>query len=238
MNKFRILVVIMFTSVLLTGCVKMDLALEINSDKTVSGSLIYAISDALADLGTTSEDTNPTTDLLDTSAEGVTVTEYKENGYTGTKIILDRVPISAFNKQGGESGGFQITREENRITLKGELDLSSEVTDGSDISEWGDALAKSLFATADLNISVKFPVKVLSTTGTISQDGRTVSWKPQIGEKIDLTTTVELPNRDLIVLGLIAAAVVFALIILLVFIKVRKRKNSSATNVEETTFTI
>ena len=216
----------------------MDLALEINSDKTVSGSLIYAISDALADLGTTSEDTNPTTDLLDTSAEGVTVTEYKENGYTGTKIILDRVPISAFNKQGGESGGFQITREENRITLKGELDLSSEVTDGSDISEWGDALAKSLFATADLNISVKFPVKVLSTTGTISQDGRTVSWKPQIGEKIDLTTTVELPNRDLIVLGLIAAAVVFALIILLVFIKVRKRKNSSATNVEETTFTI
>ena len=217
----------------------MDLALEINSDKTVSGTLIYAISDALSELGTTSEDTDPTADLFDTSAEGVTVSEYKEDGYTGTKITLDRVPISAFNKQGGESGGFQIIRDENLITLKGELDLSSGVTDDSDISEWGDALAKSLFATADLNISVKFPVKVLSTTGTISEDGRTVSWKPQLGEKVDLTTTVELPNRNLILMGIAAAALLLLIIAFLVVFKVRGRKKSEThESVEEATFTI
>ena len=238
MNKLRILIVILFTSVLLTGCVKMDLALEINADKTVSGSLIYAISDGLAELGTTSDETDPTTDLFDTSAEGVTVTEYKENGYTGTKVILDRVPMSAFNKEGGESGGFQIIREENRITLKGELDLSTEETEGSDIDEWGDALAKSLFATADLKISVKFPVKVLSTTGTISQDGRTVTWKPQLGEKVDLTTTVELPNKNFILLGIIGAAIILALIILLIVMKARKKKNSATTDGDEPNFTI
>ena len=238
MNKLRMLIVILFTSVLLTGCVKMDLALEINSDKTVSGSLIYAISDGLAELGTTSDETDPTTDLFDTSAEGVTVTEYKENGYTGTRVILDRVPMSAFNKQGGESGGFQIIREENRITLKGELDLSTEETEGSDIDEWGDALAKSLFATADLNISVKFPVKVLSTTGTISQDGRTVTWKPQLGEKVDLTTTVELPNKNFILLGIVGAAVLLALLILLIVMKSRKKKTSPTTDVDESNFTI
>ena len=217
----------------------MDLALEINSDKTVSGTLIYAISDALSELGTTSEDTDPTADLFDTSAEGVTVSEYKEDGYTGTKITLDRVPISAFNKQGGESGGFQIIRDENLITLKGELDLSSGDTDDSDISEWGDALAKSLFATADLNISVKFPVKVLSTTGTISEDGRTVSWKPQLGEKVDLTTTVELPNRNLILIGIAAAALLLLIIAFLVVFKVRGRKKSEThESVDEATFTI
>ena len=238
MKRLRVLMVILFTSVLLTGCVKMDLALEINSDKTVSGSLIYAISDGLAELGTTSEDTDPTTDLLDTNAEGVTVTEYKQNGYTGTKVILDRVPMSAFNKQGGESGGFQIIREGNRITLKGELDLSTQQTDSSDISEWGDALAQSLFATADLNISVKFPVKVVTTTGTISEDGRTVSWKPQIGEKVDLTTTVELPNKNFIVLGIVGSAVVLIVIILIFAIKARKKKDSPVSDVDETTFTI
>ena len=217
----------------------MDLALEINSDKSVSGTLIYAISDALSELGTTSEDTDPTADLFDTSAEGVTVSEYKEDGYTGTKITLDRVPISAFNKQGGESGGFQIIRDENLITLKGELDLSSGDTDDSDISEWGDALAKSLFATADLNISVKFPVKVLSTTGTISEDGRTVSWKPQLGEKVDLTTTVELPNRNLILIGIAAAALLLLIIAFLVVFKVRGRKKSGThESVDEATFTI
>ena len=239
MHKLRLVIALLLSTILLTGCVKMDLALEINSDKTVSGTLIYAISDALSELGTTSEDTDPTADLFDTSAEGVTVSEYKEDGYTGTKITLDRVPISAFNKQGGESGGFQIILDENLITLKGELDLSSGVTDDSDISEWGDALAKSLFATADLNISVKFPVKVLSTTGTISEDGRTVSWKPQLGEKVDLTTTVELPNRNLILMGIAAAALLLLIIAFLVVFKVRGRKKSEThESVEEATFTI
>ena len=239
MHKLRLVIALLLSTILLTGCVKMDLALEINSDKTVSGTLIYAISDALSELGTTSEDTDPTADLFDTSAEGVTVSEYKEDGYTGTKITLDRVPISAFNKQGGESGGFQIIRDENLITLKGELDLSSGDTDDSDISEWGDALAKSLFATADLNISVKFPVKVLSTTGTISEDGRTVSWKPQLGEKVDLTTTVELPNRNLILIGIAAAALLLLIIAFLVVFKVRGRKKSGThESVDEATFTI
>ena len=239
MHKLRLVIALLLSTILLTGCVKMDLALEINSDKTVSGTLIYAISDALSELGTTSEDTDPTADLFDTSAEGVTVSEYKEDGYTGTKITLDRVPISAFNKQGGESGGFQIIRDENLITLKGELDLSSGDTDDSDISEWGDALAKSLFATADLNISVKFPVKVLSTTGTISEDGRTVSWKPQLGEKVDLTTTVELPNRNLILIGIAAAALLLLIIAFLVVFKVRGRKKSEThESVDEATFTI
>jgi hypothetical protein len=239
MHKLRLVIALLLSTILLTGCVKMDLALEINADKTVSGTLIYAISDALSELGTTSEDTDPTADLFDTSAEGVTVSEYKEDGYTGTKITLDRVPISAFNKQGGESGGFQIIRDENLITLKGELDLSSGDTDDSDISEWGDALAKSLFATADLNISVKFPVKVLSTTGTISEDGRTVSWKPQLGEKVDLTTTVELPNRNLILIGIAAAALLLLIIAFLVVFKVRGRKKSEThESVEEATFTI
>jgi hypothetical protein len=239
MHKLRLVIALLLSTILLTGCVKMDLALEINSDKTVSGTLIYAISDALSELGTTSEDTDPTANLFDTSAEGVTVSEYKEDGYTGTKITLDRVPISAFNKQGGESGGFQIIRDENLITLKGELDLSSGDTDDSDISEWGDALAKSLFATADLNISVKFPVKVLSTTGTISEDGRTVSWKPQLGEKVDLTTTVELPNRNLILIGIAAAALLLLIIAFLVVFKVRGRKRSEThESVEEATFTI
>jgi hypothetical protein len=239
MHKLRLAVALLLSTILLTGCVKMDLALEINSDKTVSGTLIYAISDALSELGTASEDTDPTADLFDTSAEGVTVAEYKEDGYTGTKITLDRVPISAFNKQGGESGGFQIIRDENLITLKGELDLSSGDTEDSDNSEWGDALAKSLFATADLSISVKFPVKVLSTTGTISEDGRTVSWKPQLGEKVDLTTTVELPNRNLIVIGIAAAALLLLIIAVLMVLKVRGRKKSEIhESVDEATFTI
>ena len=96
----------------------MDLALEINSDKTVSGSLIYAISDGLAELGTTSDETDPTTDLFDTSAEGVTVTEYKENGYTGTKVILDRVPMSASTKKAANLVVFKSSEKKTELPLR------------------------------------------------------------------------------------------------------------------------
>jgi hypothetical protein len=217
----------------------MDLALEINSDKTVSGTLIYAISDALSELGTTSEESDPTTDLFDTTAKGVTISEYKQDGYTGTKIVLDRVPIEAFNKEGGETGGFQIIREDNKITLKGELDLSSADADQLEESDWGAALAKSLFATADLDISVKFPVKVLSTTGTISEDGRTVSWKPQLGEKVDLTTTVELPNQNFILVGIIAGIIALVSLVLFVILRTRRKKvNVTSVSADETNFTI
>jgi hypothetical protein len=239
MKISRLIVAISITSLLLSGCVKMDLALEVNSDKTVSGTLIYAISDALSELGTTSEESDPTTDLFDTTAKGVTMSEYKQDGYTGTKIVLDRVPIEAFNKEGGETGGFQIIRKENKITLKGELDLSSAGTDQSEESVWGAALAKSLFATADLDISVKFPVRVLSTTGTISEDGRTVSWKPQLGEKVDLTTTVELPNQNFILTGIIAGVIAFVSGVLFLIFRTRRKKiNLANVSADESNFTI
>lgn len=229
MKQIRLIAILIFTSIFLTGCVKMDLALEINSDKTVSGTFIYAISDSLSELGTSSEDSDPTTELFDTTAKGVTTVEYQQDGYTGTKIVLDRVPIEAFDKQGGESGGFQIIRDDNKITLKGELDLSSAETGVSDGSEWGAALAKSLFASADIDVSVRFPVKVLSTTGTISDDGRTVSWKPQLGEKVDLTTTVELPAKNFVIVG--SGAVILLLICIVIFLLVRKRSKKAEDSV-------
>jgi hypothetical protein len=239
MKTLRFVGLISLISLLLTGCVKMDLALEINSDKTVSGTMIYAISDALSELGTTSEESDPTTELFDTTAKGVTISDYKQDGYTGTKIVLDRVPMEAFNKDGGDTGGFQIIREENKITLKGELDLSSADTGEVDDSEWGAALAKSLFATADLDISVKFPVKVISTTGTISEDGRTVSWKPQLGEKVDLTTTVELPTQNFILGGIIAGILAIVGAVLFVTTKARRKKaNVTSASVNESNFTI
>jgi hypothetical protein len=216
---------------LLSGCIKFDLALEINKDSTVSGTMIYAVSDALAGLGADTETSDPTSSLLDIKSKGVTTTDYKEGGFTGTKIVLDHVPLSAFDQPGGDSGEFKIIRDGNTITLKGALDLSSTDTSETSGSDWGDALAKSLFATADLNMSVKFPVKILSTTGQISEDGRTVSWKPKFGEKLDLTTTVELPTTNFKLIGL--GAVGLLLILIGTAALVTKRRKSKSIEPQE-----
>jgi hypothetical protein len=60
-----------------------------------------------------------------------------------------------------------------------------------------------------MNITIKFPVRVIESTGKISDDGLTVTWKPTYGEKLDLTTTVEIPS------GVPAPLIVLALALLI-----------------------
>lgn len=187
----------------------MDINLVINKDATVSGNMIFAISDSLAEMGDqTTEDSNPLQDSINTEAEGVTESEYKSGGYTGTKYTFDRVPFDKFNSEGStDEGSLTLLREGNKLTVKGFIDLSNEETDSSagDLGDWGDALAQSLTSSFDMNITIKFPVRVIESTGKISDDGLTVTWEPTYGEKLDLTTTVEIPSgvpAPLIVLGL------------------------------------
>jgi hypothetical protein len=62
------------------------------------------------------------------------------------------------------------------------------------------------------------PVKVLESTGKISEDGMTVSWKPKYGEKVDISTTVEIPSGFqfiylIIILGLLGVGALIFLIL-------------------------
>jgi hypothetical protein len=222
MRRLIALSAIFSSCLLLTSCIKMDVNLVINKDATVSGSMIFAVSDSLAEFGNdNSEESNPLEDAINTDAEGVTESVYKSDGYTGTKYTFDRIPFEEFNKGNTDGGnGFQLIQEGNRVTVKGSLDLSTADSQdsNSDLGEWGDEFAKSITSTFDININVKFPVKVLESTGTISDDGMSVSWKPKYGEKVDLTTTVELPSGFQIVyliigIGLVGVGITVFLIL-------------------------
>jgi hypothetical protein len=210
MRKIAALVGIVTLAFSLSSCVKLDMALEVNKDSTVSGTMIFAIVDSLAAMGDTSEDTSsPTDSFVSPTTKGVTVTKYKQGGYTGEKFTLDRVPFSEFGNGEGSESDFKITRDGKQITVSGFLDLSSEDATSSG-DDWGDALAKSILSSADLKISIKFPAKVVKSTGEISQDGKSVTWRPTLGEKLDLTTTVEIPslNIGLIVGGIASLAAI------------------------------
>ena len=204
MRKIAALVGIVALAFSLTSCVKLDMALEVNKDSTVSGTMIFALVDSLAAMGETSKETSsPTDSFVSPKTKGVTVTKYKQGGYTGEKFTLDHVPFSEFGNGEGSESDFKIRRVGNQITVSGFLDLSSgdATTSGSD---WGDALAKSIMSSADLKISIKFPAKVVKSTGEISADGKSVTWRPTMGEKLDLTTTVEIPSLNI---GLIVGGV-------------------------------
>jgi hypothetical protein len=226
MRKIATLIGIIGLTLSLTSCVKLDMSLEVNKDSTVSGTMIFALVDSLAEMGDTSkENDSPTDSFVNPTAKGVTVSDYKQGGYTGQKFTLDHVPFSEFGNGEGADSDFKIKRAGNRITVSGFLDLSSGDT-GDSGSEWGDALAKSILSSADLRISIKFPAKVVASTGEISEDKQSVTWRPKMGEKVDLTTTVEIPSLKV---GLLvgAAASLMAIVGGVAFLISRRKKQES-----------
>lgn len=227
------LMAIFSTIFLLTGCVKFDVDLVVNKDSTVSGTMIFAISDALNSLGqgNESENMDVTDELVDPNTKGVSVEEYDQGGFKGEKITLDNVPFSEFQK-GGDSGDLTITREGNLITLNGFLDLSMEDTGNSE-DEFSQAIASSLFASADLRIRISFPAPVVSTTGELSEDRRTVTWEPKIGDRLDLTTTVELPSPPIFLFA--GIGILVFLVMLLILFGVKRQKNKKVSNSAEVT---
>jgi hypothetical protein len=88
--------------------------------------------------------------------------------------------------------------------------------------EFSQAIANSLFASADLQIRVTFPAEVVTTTGELSEDRRTVTWEPKIGDRVDLTTTVQLPKPPVFIF--VGIGLLLALLLILSFLFVQKRK--------------
>jgi hypothetical protein len=229
MRKIAALIGVILASLTLSSCIKMDINLVVNKDATVSGYTIFAFAESLAELGG-DQSTSPADDLINTEAEGVTVSKYEKDGFVGQKYSFSRVPFSEFSKSEAAKDELTFVREGNTITVIGALDLSNE-DDGGSADEFGAEWAKSIMASAELDVRITFPGKVIKSTGTISADGRTVSWKPEIGEKLDLATTVELPNPSALIMPLAGIALVLAIGGVILFVKAKRKKNEESGEV-------
>jgi len=224
---------------LLTGCIRLDMDLTVNRDRTVSGTVIGAVSDYLAELSEESGDTSSNSltseldSLFDENTPGVTVKEYKSGGFTGQQYILDRVAISELSGDGTDAEGFKIKIVGNKVNVSGVLDLSMDEETTSGLELFGADLAKGLFSSAQMRIAVRFPGKVISSSGEISADGKQVVWTPVIGERNELSATVELPNAKKILTYAGIGIGVLALLLIAFFLGRRGKKKAEETSAKD-----
>jgi len=182
MTRFRMLGRAAAAGVLalaLTGCVKLDMDLAVQSDDTVDGSVVFGLSKSLAGL----PGVNPgdlTGAPIDKPEQGkVTTKKYDDGDFLGTQMDFTDVPLSEFGKS---SGGDDLTikREGDQFTVSGVLDLSGQDT-GTDTS--GMDLA-ALASSAKIRVRIAFPGEVVSANGAV--DGNAVTWTPKFGEKVEI----------------------------------------------------
>ena len=165
-------------ALLLSGCVKVDMAMTLTPDDTMDGTIVFAVDKQLLTLGGGSPEdafkdaasdapfpTSPTSGSVRTEV-------YDEDGKYGQRYIFSGVPISSF-----DDPDLSITRQGDYYVVSGSIDLSSTGDPGTTSGSSSPLpLPTALTAGFDVAISITFPGEVVEHTGTL--EGTTVTWRP------------------------------------------------------------
>lgn len=164
------------TPVVLTGCLKVDVDLEVSRFDTFSGSVVVAVVEELAAFA----DEDPSTGIFGDVFEenpGVSVETFLEDGYAGEKAVFEGAPFAALDEFSDDQSTLSLRRDNNHVIFEGTLDFASEDTD--DAGFFGDQL---LTLASDMEVSVSFPGNVVETNGQLDEDTNTVTWDPKLGD--------------------------------------------------------
>jgi hypothetical protein len=234
---------------LMTGCIKLNMNLGINSDNTVSGTVEIGVQKELVDLtGQNVQDLLGSDAPLPSNAPGVTVEPFDDGEFVGRQVILEDVPIEEFNSGGivgasgatgasGLTGGagadsLQIARQGDTFVVTGVLDLSRALSGVTGpLAGTGGA---QFFESADIKIAITFPGEVLQAPGG-EIDGNTVTYLPEFDERLEINATGSAVDNgeaadvvggsdSFLPLILIISGVVLVLLIV-VFLVVRGRRH-------------
>ncbi len=191
-------------ALLLAGCFKVNMDVEVSPENTVSGSAIIAVDESLIELsGQSADQLFEDMDLSDLPA-GAQVEPYEEDGFVGQEITFDAVSLEDFrgdNTLSGAAAGdeLDIVRRGDEFVVSGAMDMSGQEFTGTEIPE-------EFMENFEFRVSITFPGEVKSATGDI--DGNTVTWEPTIGEntKIEaVASAIPSENSPLLMIILVAA---------------------------------
>jgi len=155
----------------LAGCVRLDGDLTINgtaaaAPDTISGAMVVAISDEWA----LAHGEDPAAlaaaiseEIAANPGSGLTGEPYVVEGYTGTTLTFDEVPIERLSL--ATDGALSITREGDRYVLRGDLAVLDPTEDDAEAAAGPPWSAR---------ISVTLPEDVTEHNGAL--EGRTVTW--------------------------------------------------------------
>jgi hypothetical protein len=121
-NRVRTALVIVACLVGLTGCVKLDADLKVNSDETVSGTMKIGVDKQLVESSGQSLDKvrqQVESGIKETTTDGVTCKSFEDDKYVGSDCQFDAVPFSKMGSSTGDGVGFRKDGDKFVVTVKG-----------------------------------------------------------------------------------------------------------------------
>ena len=191
-------------ALLLAGCFKVNMDLDVTADNTVSGTAVIAVEESILELSGQSVDQLFADMDLSDLPPGSEAEPYDEDGFVGRQITFEEVPISEFTGDGALSGAasgedLNIVREGDEFHVTGGFDMSGQEFTGSEIPQ-------QFLDNLEFRISITFPGPVSSASGDI--DGNTVTWEPRVGQNTEIqavASAIPSSRSPLLMIVLIAA---------------------------------
>ena len=193
-------------ALLLAGCFKVNMDLEVAADNTISGTAVIAVDESLLQL--TGQDVDQLFADMDLSdlPPGSTTETYREDGFVGQEITFAEMPLDEFAGSDALSGTgtgeeLNIVRQGDEFHVSGGFDMSGQEFTGTDIPQ-------QFMDSFEFRISITFPGEVKSATGDI--DGNTVTWEPTFGENTRVeavASAIPSASSPLLMIVLIAVGV-------------------------------
>lgn len=162
-NRARAALVAVACLVALTGCVKVDADLKVNSNETVSGSMQIGVDKKLIESsGQSLEKVRQQVEsgIKETATEGVECKAFEDDSFVGSNCTLDEVPFADMGSSSGDGVGFRKDGEQFVVTLKAG-DLGEAVPSG---------------AQAQVKFKVTMPGKIIEHDSGASVSGRTATY--------------------------------------------------------------
>lgn len=176
-------------AVLLSGCVKIDMQLDVSENDTVAGEMVFGLSRDMAAMAESmgQDPSEAFGELSQGLPEGAQVEEYEDDDYVGQRVTFEDIPLTEFS----EGNDFTLVHEGEEIIVDGNLDMSDfnpeamagELGGLGDAGQFGDM--DQLMESLEVSVSITFPGEVIEHNGTL--DGTTVTWTPVAGEANEIS---------------------------------------------------
>ena len=199
--------------VLLTGCMKIELDINVKSNGKADLCLLYAMADSAMDAGAGDAALTPE-DIEEYEKEGWTAEDYSQDGYTG--VVLKKFDVDLSETEVMEGAEGSIRKEGSTYIVDFEPVSKEDQADFEETASWLKTMGGSFV------VRMTLPDKPVSHNATsVSEDGKTLEWDVL---SMDVTQPIHVEfktSNPALIIGIAAAAVV---VIALIFVAMKSRK--------------
>lgn len=238
----KVVLGLVLVTLLLSGCVKYEVGMEVKKDKSMDLSLVYAIA---SDLTENSDTYSSDEAKINLEKRGFVVNEYNEDDLTGIKAVksidnIDKVSsekqvivslVDMLDENNEEEMFFKVEKglSKNKYSASFIFDLTEdeESTDEESVSYDG---YSNYFK---FSYKITLPYKSISNNATnVSEDGKTLTWTAQYGKINDINFEFSMPNKNfnMLLFGGIGAILVIILAVTFLLINKNKKSNIKVEN--------